>query len=336
MEQEITAIIIPAAVASAVAFLAVYLSTPPLIRYLEKSGQTVPDIFKGGKVMVVRPGGPSIFAGILASGGVLLAFFPTPAMASVLITTSLCFVIGLVDDWRVMGGWFKPVALAAAAAPIILLGAYDSDLAFPLFGEVHIPILYLAIIVLMIVITGNTVNSIDVMNGVASGFVAIASLALTASLFIVGNYEIALASLSLAFVCLAFYRYHGFPSRIFPGDSGALTLGGMYGALAIVGGVEVVAAVALLPAIINSFLFLSTVKKIVEHREIKAMPVKITDDLKLRASTDKKATISLVRLIVSSRALTERQVGFVILRLAAFSGALAVITALLMLVEGGA
>ena len=74
---------------------------------------------------------------------------------------------------RVMGGWFKPIGLAVAALPIIFLGAYDSDLAFPLFGEVQIPILYLAIIIFMIVITGNTINSIDVLNGVASGFMVI-------------------------------------------------------------------------------------------------------------------------------------------------------------------
>ena len=44
-----------------------------------------------------------------------------------------------------MGGWFKPVTLAIAALPIIFLGAYDSDLAFPLFGDVQIPLLYLGL-----------------------------------------------------------------------------------------------------------------------------------------------------------------------------------------------
>ena len=55
-------------------------------------------------------------------------------------------------------------------------------------------------------------------------------------LLILQNYEIAIASLPLGFASLAFYKYHKFPSKIFPGDSGALTLGAMYGAIAIVGG----------------------------------------------------------------------------------------------------
>ncbi|MFQ5573621.1 MAG: glycosyltransferase 4 family protein [Nitrosopumilaceae archaeon] len=329
MEQEI----ISAVITSVIAFFVVYLLTPLLIKDLEKRNQTVKDVFKKGNVMVARPGGPSIIAGILASEFALYAFFPTNEIVAIIITTSLCFIIGLIDDKKVLGGWFKPIALAVAAVPIILLGAYDSDLAFPIFGEVKIPVLYLAIIIIMIVVTGNTVNSIDVMNGVASGFMTIAGFALTISLFIVQNYEIAIASLPLGFVSLAFYKYHKFPSKIFPGDSGALTLGGMYGTLAIVGEVEIIAAVALLPAVINSFLFLSSMKKIVEHREIKAKPVDITEDFKLKSSPDKKAPISLVRLIVSAQPLSEKQVGLVIFKLGIFSGILAVITSFLMVVK---
>ncbi|HSB50011.1 MAG TPA: UDP-N-acetylglucosamine-1-phosphate transferase [Nitrosopumilaceae archaeon] len=329
MEQEIIAAI----VTSVIAFFVVYLTTPFLIKDLEKRNHTVKDVFKKGNVMVVRPGGPSIIAGILASEFGLYAFSPSNEIVAIIIITSLCFLIGFIDDKKVLRGWFKPITLAFAAIPIILLGAYDSDLTFPIFGEVKIPVLYFAIIIIMIVITGNTVNSIDVMNGVASGFMTIAGFALTISLFIVQNYEIAIASLPLGFVSLAFYKYHKFPSKIFPGDSGALALGGMYGTIAIVGEVEIIAAVALLPAIINSFLFLASMKKIVEHREIKAKPVIITDDFKIKSSSDKKAPISLVRLIVSAQPLSEKQVGSVIFRLGIFSGVLAVITAFLMVIK---
>src|SRR3989442_13745584 len=108
-----------------------------------------------------------------------------------------------------------------------------------------------------------------------------ASFALTISLFIVHNYDIGLASLPLGLVSLAFYKYHKFPSKIFPGDSGALTLGAMYGTISIVGHVEIIAAVALLPAVINSFLFLSCVKRIIKHKQIKANPVAHTKEFKL-------------------------------------------------------
>ena len=229
-----------------------------------------------------------------------------------------------------MGGWFKPVMLAIAALPIIFIGAYDSDLTFPLFGDVQIPILYLGLIIFMIPITGNTINSIDVLNGVASGFMVIASFTLSICLFILQNYEIAVISLPLGFVSLAFYKYHKIPSKIFPGDSGALAFGAMYGAIAIVGGVEIIAAIILLPAIINSFLFLSSVKRIVEHRQIKGKPVEHTDDFKLKATKDQTAPVTLVRLILTNGPLSEKQVGLEIFKLAIFSGILGIITAFLM------
>jgi len=318
--------IIAAAAVSVIAFFTVYFLTPFLIRALEKTNQTVKDYNRKGGAMVPRPGGPSIIAGILASELVLYLFFPMDEIIAIMATTGLAFLVGLVDDKKVMGGWFKPVALAAAALPILLLGVYDSNLAFPLFGEVRIPLLYFPIVIFMIVITGNTINSIDVLNGVASGFMTIASFSLTISLLILQNYEIAIASLPLGFVSLAFYKYHKFPSKIFPGDSGALALGAMYGTIAIVGDVEIIAAIALLPAIFNSFLFLSSMKRIMEHREIKSKPVTKNEDFKLKATNEKDAPVTLVRLIVASKPLTEKEVGFMIFRLALFSGILAIIT----------
>ena len=323
--------IIAAIIVSSVAFFSVFVITPFLIKALEKRNSVVKDYHRKGGAMVARPGGPSLIVGILISGIVLYAFFPKTEIIAILTTTALAFFVGLVDDKKVMGAWFKPLALATTAIPILLLGAYDSDLSFPLFGDVKIPLLYLGVVVIMISITGNTINSIDVLNGVASGFMVIAGSALTISLIILQNYEVAIASLMLVFVSLAFYKYHKFPSKIFPGDSGALTLGAMYGAIAIVGQVEVVAAIALGPAIINSFLFLSSMKRIVEHREIKAKPVSLTEDFKLKATSDKDASVTLVRLILAGgRPLTEKEIGYVIFRLTIFSGILAIITAFMM------
>ena len=328
MEEKIIAAII----VSAIAFLSIYVFTPILIKFLEKRNLTVKDVNKKDNVMIPRPGGISIVIGLIASEIALYAFFPISEILAILIVSILGFSVGIVDDRKVMGGWFKPVALAFCAAPILLLGAYDSNLDFPLFGSVSIPSLYLALVVFMIPITGNTINSIDVLNGVASGFTTIASFALAISLFILQNYEIAIACLALAFTSLAFYKYHKFPSRIFPGDSGALVLGATYGVIAIVGHVEVIAAIAILPAIVNSFLFLSSVKKIVEHREIKN-PTTHTDDFKLKSTDDKTTPITLVRLIIAKKPLSEKQICNEIFKLTTLSGVLAIITAFMMGVE---
>lgn len=314
------------------AFLVAYVMTPYLIRWLEAKGMCVKDIMKPGNVMVARPGGISLMAGIVTAELALYAVMPQDAILAMIATTGAAFVVGLIDDLKGMGGWFKPIGLAVSAAPIILLGAHDTNLEFPPFGDVQIPILYFGVVVAMIAVTGNTINSIDVANGVASGFMMISGTAMTVSLLIMQNYEVAVASLPLLLATLAFYKFHKNPSRIFPGDSGALAWGGMYGAIAIVGGAEVVAAIALLPAIINSFLFLASTKRIVEHKEIKAKAVRITDDFKMEATRDRRAATTLVSLIIARKPMTEEQVCAAIHRLAAFSGILAVATAIVSVI----
>jgi UDP-N-acetylglucosamine--dolichyl-phosphate N-acetylglucosaminephosphotransferase len=76
----------------------------------------------------------------------------------------------------------------------------------------------------------------------------------------------------------------------------------------------------------NSFLFLASVKRIVEHRQVKARPTILTDDFKLAASTEKAAPATLVRLIVADGPLGEKEVGRQIFKLAAFTALLAFAT----------
>ncbi|MDO8640194.1 MAG: UDP-N-acetylglucosamine-1-phosphate transferase, partial [Nitrosarchaeum sp.] len=147
-------LIIPAIVSCIIAFFTVYVTTPPLIKFLQKRNLAVKDMNKKDHVMVVRPGGPSIIAGIITSELVLYGFFQINEILAIIITSFIAFVIGYVDDRKVMGGWFKPVALVIASTPIIFFGTYDSNLAFPLFGTVQIPALYLGLIIFMIPITG--------------------------------------------------------------------------------------------------------------------------------------------------------------------------------------
>jgi UDP-N-acetylmuramyl pentapeptide phosphotransferase/UDP-N-acetylglucosamine-1-phosphate transferase len=252
------------------------------------------------------------------------------AVFAILLTTAIAFFVGYIDDIRVMPGWFKPVALLAAAIPLVLLDMYVGEVYGDslnlIFGSAYIPLLYVPLIFVIIPITGNTINSIDVLNGVASGFLIIAMMPLLVSIAIFGNREVFLAALPLLFATIAFYRYHKFPSRIFPGDSGTLLLGAMYGAVAIVGSSEIIGVIALLPAVMNSFLFLASVKRIVEHRKVKARPTALTNDFKISATDDSTAPATLVRLIVVDRPLGEREIGYQIFKLAVFTSLLAFIS----------
>jgi UDP-N-acetylglucosamine--dolichyl-phosphate N-acetylglucosaminephosphotransferase len=76
----------------------------------------------------------------------------------------------------------------------------------------------------------------------------------------------------------------------------------------------------------NSFLFLASVKKIVEHRQVKVRPTVMRSDFKLAASKEKNAPITLVRLILAEGPLSEKEIGYYISNLAVFSSSLALIS----------
>ena len=319
-----------AAAVSAISFFGVLLVTPAAIRSLVAKGMVVPDAHKPEKPQVPRPAGPVIMISIAAAEIVLFILTMNVAVFAILLTTTIAFFVGYIDDSRVMPGWFKPVALLAAAIPLVLLDIYignvHGDSLNLIFGSAYIPLLYIPLIFVIIPITGNTINSIDVLNGVASGFLIIAMIPLLVSIAIFGSREVFLAALPLLFATIAFYRYHKFPSRIFPGDSGTLLLGAMYGAVAIAGSSEIIGVIALLPAVMNSFLFLASVKRIVEHREVKARPTTLTNDFKISATNDTAAPATLVRLIVVDRPLGERGIGYQIFKLALFTSLLAFVS----------
>jgi UDP-GlcNAc:undecaprenyl-phosphate/decaprenyl-phosphate GlcNAc-1-phosphate transferase len=320
-----TFFLISAIVVSLISFLLIFLLMPKSIRSLKSKGQVVKDFHKPGKPDVPRPAGPILLLGIVSAEIILYILTLNNAVLAILLTTVIGFIVGIVDDRKIMPGWFKPLALVAAAIPIILLGAHGNYLNL-IFGSAFIPILYIPLILILIPIVGNTINSIDVLNGVASSSVIIALIPILASVLLFGNAYVFLAGLPLLAGTLAFYKYHRYPSRIFPGDSGTLLMGTMLGAISIAGNSEIIAVIALLPAVMNSFLFLSSMKKIVEHREVKARPTILTDDFKLMASKDRRAPVTLLRLILSDGPLTEEEIIKQITKLAIFSSALAFVS----------
>jgi UDP-N-acetylglucosamine--dolichyl-phosphate N-acetylglucosaminephosphotransferase len=308
--------------------LIIFLITPPFIKYLNKKGKTVVDYHKPGKPLIPRPAGPVLLIGIVIAEILLYLLILDVKIISLLLTTTIAFFIGYIDDLKTMPGWFKPLALILAAIPIVVLGSHGNYLGL-IFDSAFIPLLYIPLILSLIPIVGNTVNSIDVFNGVASGFMIIIMIPLLVSVLLFGNTNVFLMGLPLLFGCIAIYHYHKFPSKIFLGDSGTLLLGSMYAGILIAGNSEIIGVIALLPAVMNSFLFLSSVKKIVEHRQVKTRPVTICDDFRLMASKDSRAPATLVRLILARGPLSEQEIIKRILILGTFSSILAFISIVL-------
>jgi len=307
-----------------------YFLTKILIKVLRRFGWLVEDAHKPNRPLIPRPAGPALMVSILVGEAILYYSTHDVRIVALSFTLIIAGLIGLVDDVKRLKGYYKPLLLIFASLPILVLGAYVPQPIFPIYGKsVRLFIVYPLLVLAAIPVTANTINTIDVFNGVVSSFVFIASLPLLAAFALQGDWIMFTATLPLIVSTAVFYLFHRYPSKIFPGDSGTLALGALYGALAICGRAEVVGVIALLPAILNSFFFLSSVRKIIEHREVKERPVKLLQDFKLEASKSREAPVTLTRMILADGPLGEIEVARAITILTIIAALLAFATALL-------
>ncbi len=257
--------------------------------------------------------------------------------ASFIIVVGSAAIVGAVDDFRRMGGIFKPLLGLLCGAPLTIIGlahpavVYNADLRVPFFGGFHIPIIYPLAIPIAVSITANTVNMLDPLNGVMSGGIAIACLGLVVGIFVSaqGGLPVFLFA-TIMFASLGFFVFNRFPSRAFSGNVGQISLGAAIGAAAILGRVEIATVVAIFPNIQNSFFFLSRIRRFTEHRRLTSKPTTLLPDGRLSSTPDRKAPLTLVRTVIVGKPSTEDGVVNTILGMYAISSILGLITLLLM------
>jgi len=309
-----------------------FLLSRYLVGYLKKKGKTVPDAHKAGLPQVARPGGPAIFAATVA--GAIATYVTNGSLLSIafILVITAAFAVGMIDDLKSLSGGLKVVLLFIAPLPILALHTYTPLPPFPFSGHLRLTDIYPLLVLIAIPVTANAFNMIDIYNGLVSGFSIIATIPLILDFALTQQYTVLALSIALTLTITGFYPFHRFPSKIFPGDSGTLAIGAAYGALAIIGHAEIVAIVALLPSVLNSFFVISSVGGFIEHKEMKKRPVKLREDMKLEASREKDAPVTLARMILADKPLTEPELAKRIILLEAFSSILAIITLILILV----
>ena len=326
------------AVAFAVPCIIIFAMMPSYIRLLVGRGRVATDAHKPGAGKVPTPAGPllilAIIAGELAIYALNESSIPVAAIAVVLVAGA----VGLYDDLRGLGGVVKPLLLTLAAAPLILLEnvhqtLYNAQLYFPLFGGTGTHyIIFAVLIVAAMPVASNAFNMLDAFNGEISGFTALVTGALIIAILFRAtnstsyNYVRLAAVLPLAAVAICFYAYNRYPARIFDGDSGSLMFGTLFATLAIMGGVEIAALVAVIPAVLNSYFILYSIRGFVEHKKMAARPTYLGEDGKIYSSSELGAPTTLVKMIVSREPLGERDLVRSILTLTVYACVLSVLT----------
>jgi UDP-N-acetylglucosamine--dolichyl-phosphate N-acetylglucosaminephosphotransferase len=303
-----------------------------LILIFRKIDITGIDIFKIHRPRIPSNGGLSvpitvtiIMSILLMQNLVSLNFF-----LSIVLSLAIITIIGLIDDYIDLPGFYKPLAAMFAGVPIVLFAEYDYHFKIILGGGFSIPIIYPLAILIAISVTSNTVNMLDVINGSATWGVFISLIAGMISSIILSSDKGLLLSIIFLSSLMGVVIFNTYPAKVFLGNSGSLSMGCLLGILAILGDIELPVMVAMFPFIHNSFFFLSHAKKFVEHKTLNTTVTFLNDKGLIEDANNQTAPITLLRFLVSEkpkselRALSEMIVIFII------SSALAIITAYLM------
>lgn len=309
------------------AFVTSYL-TPVIAQRMAKTGIMGIDVHKLDKPKIPERCGLSILIGLIAASLVVMAAFPSflTVASSFLLVVLLTGLIGFFDDHGVIGPRLKPLLTAMAGLPIILLGTFDPHPLLPIVGKTRLTIIYPLLIFFAIAVPANAVNMMDPLNGVMSGTCSIVSFLLLVCLVFLGRWDAAFLCAGLFGCLLAFYRYNRFPSKVFSGNVGSLTVGAAIGAIVVIGRLEAIGVVALMPHIMNAFYGLASVGRLFERKEIVSRPIRVLSDGRLAASSDPEAPITLTRTILAEGPKKEEEIVNVFLLLTAFSCLLALIT----------
>ena len=99
-------------------------------------------------------------------------------------------------------------------------------------------IIYIPFVILVFISSTNAVNLTDGLDGLATGLMIIALSTFAIIAFSQGQNSLGIFSLIIGFSCAGFLFYNFHPAKIFLGDVGALGLGGVLAAIAVLTGTE--------------------------------------------------------------------------------------------------
>lgn len=173
---------------------------------------------------------------------------------------SLVFLTGLFDDWRVASWQQKLVGQVGAAVAVYAAGYRIEQVAPPWGGAVELGFLAPLVTIGWVVFFTNAINLVDGKDGVAAGVSILAAAALAQVASHSEHPTIALLLVAMAGGGLGFLPFNLPPASSILGDSGALLMGFVLGALSIRGSTGVSDAFFIgVPIVALGFPILDTV-----------------------------------------------------------------------------
>ena len=152
--------------------------------------------------------------------------FDSTEVLGMLLSGSIVLILGLVDDLGVLTPGIKLAGQVIAVLALLNASVYIK------LGFLWPP-LAIALSFLWLLGITNAFNLIDIMDGLAAGVAAAASLVLFLIAAVNGRQTYAVLLAALCGALCGFLRYNFEPARIYMGDTGSMFIGLMLGALSM-------------------------------------------------------------------------------------------------------
>ena len=241
-----------------VSFTFTMFSLPTIIQKLREKGTVVNDMYKKHQPLVPTNGGLPLLLIAIFSLSILTLFYGkyiTPINYTIIVVVVLFGLFGLLDDLVNIGRPAKLILLYYCSYPLIPF-ITTTFIMFPFIGSVDFSVMYLQLIIPTYVpVVANLVNMHSGFNGLAPGLslMVLATLVLKAYFF--GDIFDALFLICLTGAVLAYFWFEKYPSRIFWGNVGALSIGAAIGCMIVTQGFIVSGFVMLIPHTVNFLLY---------------------------------------------------------------------------------
>jgi len=241
-----------------VPFIFTIAAIPYIIRKLRQNGHVVKDMYKPDMPLVPTQGGLVILIIAIFSLSILTLFYGkiiTPINYTIIVIVVLFALFGILDDLINIGRPAKLILLYYCSYPLIPF-ITTTTIFFPVLGNVDFSIFYLQLIIPTYVpVVANLVNMHSGFNGIAPGLSLMVLVTLLIKSYFFGNIFNALFLLCLTGAVAGYFLFEKYPSRIFWGNVGALSIGAAIGTMIVTQGFIISGFVMLVPHTINFLMY---------------------------------------------------------------------------------
>jgi UDP-GlcNAc:undecaprenyl-phosphate GlcNAc-1-phosphate transferase len=171
-------------------------------------------------------GGLAIYLAFLMS--VAFTFEFRHDVLGIILAGTIVVMLGLIDDFGVLTPATKLAGQLLAVFVLIKSGIRIEIAAWPDWLDLVLTVFWMVGLI-------NAFNLLDIMDGLSAGVGAVSAVSLLAVALLQGDQTIAVMLSALIGSLLGFLRYNWRPARIYMGDTGAMFIGLLLGAMTMIG-----------------------------------------------------------------------------------------------------